>query len=234
MSSSGGNGAPAGGGSADGGDAQRRTHRVQIIVAVIAALAALCVPLVAYLLNRGDHVDPTRAEGSTNTSQAVANPDPCNLDELSQPWIKPESEPQQRQYYKSGTAPKVRVQLSTGDNPSIEVRGQIELKSHLGEDLILAAWPDNTSHDQKGNKGSGQYYPHGFIEPDTSGCWNDQPHPVGYPGAKGITEVYYLVLVPHAEATRLLADAKNRDGYSPKEWAAFDTTTVFSFTIPTA
>lgn len=127
----------------------------------------------------------------------------------------------------------MRVEVSDGDDPDISVQGQIELQSQPSQDLVLAVWPDSNSHDTTGNKGSGNYYPHGIVVPDASGCWSDPPHSVGYPGVRGITEVYSLALVPRSEATRLLAGAKNRDGYSPKEWNSFDITTVFSFTVPT-
>lgn len=221
MNSSGAGGAPAGGGSGDGGDAQRSGHKVQILVAAIAAVAALCVPVVAHLLNEdGEPPEP--------------GADPCKVDELSQPWTQPESGPQNRQYYEGGSEPKVRVRVSGGDDPSIEVRGQIRIKAHPGQDLMLVTWPDKNSRDLDGNKGSGQYYPHPAVEPDASGCWNDPPRSVGYDGAKGITDVYHLTLVPHVEATKILAGAKGRDGYSPKDWDAFDTTEILSFTVPTA
>jgi hypothetical protein len=84
-----------------------------------------------------------------------------------------------------------------------------------------------------GNPGSGHYYLHGIIKPDESGCWNDPAHSVGYPGVKGIADVYYLVLVPQSETAQIIANVKGGDGYSPKKWDSFGFTTVYSFTVPT-
>ncbi|MEV3912910.1 hypothetical protein [Streptomyces canus] len=233
MSSSGGSGAgaPAGNGSTDGDAAQRSNHRIQIIAAVIAAAAALCVPVVAFLLPEDGRSGATVTSDPQGSSTSTGS---CKLDKLSQHWVTPDSVPQNRQYYENGSEPDVRVRISAGDNPSIEVVGQIKLAPHPGQDLLLAVWPDPNSRDTTGNRGSGQYYPHGSIEPDSTGCWNDAPHLVGYPGVRGITETYSLELVPHDQAVKVLAREGHPDGYSPQEWEALDTTTVFSFTVPTA
>lgn len=221
MSSSGGNGGSASGnGSTDDAAARRSNVRVQIIVAVIAAVAALCVPIVAFLLPQDGEKKPPAAS--------------CGLEDLSTDWTTPDSVPQNRQYYENGADPEVRVRVGPGDNPAIEVQGQIRLTPHTGQDLILAVSPDSTSRDSMGNRGSGRYYPHAAVEPDRSGCWNDVPHTLGYSGARGITEAYYLALVPHAQAAEFLARSGHPDGYSSSEWEALGPTTVLGFTVPTA
>ncbi|MBK3566971.1 hypothetical protein [Streptomyces sp. MBT62] len=240
MSSSGEGSTPVGDGSANGDDAQPSNHKLQITLAVIGAVTAICVAALPFLLQGDDSGTPSGSSAPGSVSAQTSSLEPsataasCALETLSSKWKTPDSEPQNLQYYKDGSEPKVRIQVTDGDDPSISVQGQIELRSQPSQDLVLAVWPDPNSHDTMGNKGSGHYYPHGTVVPDASGCWSDPPHSVGYPGVRGIIEVYSLALVPRAEATRLLADAKNRDGYSAKEWNSFDITTVLSFTISTA
>ncbi|MFG2939311.1 hypothetical protein [Streptomyces sp. NPDC048282] len=238
MSASEGSGLPAGDAGAEGNDTEQKNYKLQITLGVIAALAVVTAAVVPALIN-GSTETPSGPSGAGGTatqsaSSASTGSATCDLETLSNKWMAPDAEVQNRPRYQEGTTPQVRTKISGGDNPGIEVQGQIQLKPHNGEDLILAVWPDPNTHDTQGNKGSGNYYPHGIIEPDEAGCWSDPPHLVGYPGVRGISEVYSLALVPQSEGARLLAEAKGRDGFTPKEWGSSGVTTVFSFTISTA
>ena len=71
--------------------------------------------------------------------------------------------------------------------------------------------------------------------PTSAGCWEDDNRPVGYPGVKGIGQIYLLVLVSRDQAAKFPADrkAKDWDGYSQDQWRAINTIDVMSFNVST-
>ena len=73
------------------------------------------------------------------------------------------------------------------------------------------------------------------MTPTSAGCWEGDNRPVGYPGAKGIGQLYILVLVGRDQAAKFPADraAKGWDGYSQDQWRALNFIDVMSFNVPT-
>ncbi|TDT97976.1 hypothetical protein EDD99_6186 [Streptomyces sp. 846.5] len=115
------------------------------------------------------------------------------------------------------------------------MHGQINVEIPEGQVLFLITHPDPNSRDTFGNPGSNRYYPAFPVTPTAAGCWEDDDHPLGYSGSRGISEDYYLVLVAKQLAEQFQGDkkAKGWDGYSSKVWNTFDRTVVISFVVPT-
>ncbi|MGW2689540.1 hypothetical protein ACWC6I_41070 [Streptomyces sp. NPDC001414] len=105
-----------------------------------------------------------------------------------------------------------------------------------GQVLYLVRRPDPNTRDTFGHSGNNRYYPVTPVTPTSAGCWEDDNRPVGYPGVKGIGQIYMLVLVGRDQAAAFPADrkAKDWDGYNQDQWRAINSIDVMSFNVSTA
>jgi hypothetical protein len=163
--------------------------------------------------------------------------DPCDLDRLiagEESWVRP---PAQRFNSKlfADRKPRVLTKVSSDQNPRISVRGQVSLTVPAGQVLYLVSQPDRNTKDEFGNPGSNQYYPVTSVTPDSDGCWEDGDRPLGYDGARGITDIYRLFLVGQSQVAKFTRDreAKEWDGYSYAQWRDVGAISVLEFRVPT-
>ncbi|MET7679908.1 hypothetical protein [Streptomyces sp. NPDC005423] len=222
------------------GEHGRSANRNRILIASIGAAAVVAAAAVGALLadNGGTGGTPaaTTLEVSTPTTATTAA-DACDLQRLADSWDRPPSQRYNESLFAGREAPTVYTQVAGADNdPEINVRGQVSLDIPAGQVLYLITRPDPDSKDQYGHSGNGRFYPGTPISPTSSGCWEDDNHRVGYPGVKGISETYLLVLVGADQAAKFPADrrAKNWDGYNAEQWRAISKIDVMNFHVSTA
>jgi hypothetical protein len=126
--------------------------------------------------------------------------------------------------------------VSPDQDPKLSVHGQLGVEIPAGQVLILVTHPHATPRDSLGGQGSNNYYVASSpVTVNSSGCWADDDHPLGYSGAGGISEGYYLVLVTKQLDAQFLKDKqpKGWDGYSASTWSGFTKTVVIGFVVPT-
>lgn len=201
-----------------GGKPGRRNAIVTTLIAGVAAVAAAAVPLLV----RSDPPHPPT--------------DPCDLDRLTGFWAQPPSERHNEALLADHQTPRVYTRVSTDSNPEVSVRGRLNLDVPAGQVLYMVRRPDPGTRDQEGNPGNGRYYPVAPVTPTSRGCWEDDARPIGYPGAKGIGQIYLLVLVGQDRAASFANDrtARDWDGYSPGQWPASNSISVLSFPVSSA
>ncbi|MER5450951.1 hypothetical protein ABT052_41770 [Streptomyces sp. NPDC002766] len=201
----------------------------RIAIAVIGALAGVAAATIPVLLNQ-----PGRPTG-TSASSSPATDDPCDLDRLGDYWVQPPSQRYNETLFASRQRPRVFSQVSPDSNPEVSVKGQLSIDVPAGQVLYLIRRPDPKTKDSFGNPGNNRYYPATSVTPTSAGCWEDDNRPVGYPGVKGIGQIYLLVLVSRDQAAEFPADrrAKDWDGYSQDQWRAINTINVMSFNVST-
>ncbi|MCC9707969.1 hypothetical protein E4N62_23545 [Streptomyces sp. MNU76] len=194
--------------------------RIRILIAVIGSLAVVAAAVIPVLLNRAD--EPPG--------------EPCDLDRLGDYWVQPPSQRYNQALFADRIRPRIYSQVSPDSNPEVSVKGQLNLDVPAGQVLYLIRRPDANTKDTFGNPGNNRYYPATPVTPTSAGCWEDNNRPVGYPGAKGIGQIYMLVLVGRDQAAEFPADrkAKNWDGYSQDQWRAINSIDVMSFHVSTA
>jgi hypothetical protein len=202
----------------EGGKLSRRNAIVTALIAGVALVAAAAVPL---LLSS----DPPHPRA-----------DPCDLERLTGFWTQPPSERHNEALLAGHRSPRVYTRVSTDPDPEVSVRGQLDLDVPAGQVLYLVRRPDPGTRDQEGHPGNGRYYPVAPVTPTSQGCWEDDARPIGYPGAKGIGQLYLLVLVGQDRAASFTSDrtARDWDGYSPDQWSASTTISVLGFPVPSA
>ncbi|WP_326728839.1 hypothetical protein [Streptomyces phaeochromogenes] len=196
---------------------------------ILAALIALIPPLFAQ--DSDENPNPNPSTGDTSKT------DPCDLDRLEDgggAWVQPSAQRFNSKLF-ADRQPRVLTEVDSDQNPGISVRGQVNLTIPSRQVLFLVRRPDRNSKDESGNPGSDQYYPATQITPDSDGCWEDSNRRLGYDGAKGITEIYYLVLVGEKQAAEFTKDrhAEGFDGYSYARWQSEGAIDVLSFRVPT-
>ncbi|MCI3269665.1 hypothetical protein [Streptomyces cylindrosporus] len=223
-------------GSQSEGD--KSESRTRILIAAIGGLALVAAATVTALLTflGGNNGSPPPTTASASPP-SVATEDPCDLRRLADSWNQPPSQRYNETLFAGRRAPNVYTQVGgPEDNPEISVKGQVSLDIPAGQVLYLITRPDPDSKDEYGHPGSNRFYPASPVTPTSSGCWEDDNHSVGYPGAKGISETYMLVLVGSDQAAKFPADRKSRDwdGYSQEQWQAITKIDVMSFHVSTA
>ncbi|MFD8309415.1 hypothetical protein ACFV29_44995 [Streptomyces sp. NPDC059690] len=201
----------------------------RIAIAVIGALAGVAAATIPVLLNQPG--PPTH----TSTNSSPTTDDPCDLDRLGDFWVQPPSQRYNESLFASRQRPRVFSQVSPDSNPEVSVKGQLSIDVPAGQVLYLIRRPDPKTKDSFGNPGNNRYYPATSVTPTSAGCWEDDNRPVGYPGVKGIGQIYLLVLVSRDQAAKFPADrrAKDWDGYSQDQWRAINTIDVMSFNVST-
>lgn len=209
-----------------------------IKIAVIAGLAAVAAAVIpAVLTHDGKTPDPTHGTPtSVTTSPNLTLADPCDLDRLGDSWYQPPASRYNESLFANRQRPAVYSTVTPDANPEISVKGQLNLDVPAGQVLYLIRRPDPKTKDTFGNPGNNRYYPATPVTPTSAGCWEDDNRPVGYPGVKGIGQIYMLVLVGRDQAAKFPADraAKGWDGYSQDQWRAINSIDVMSFNVSTA
>lgn len=215
---------------------ERGNGKTRIVIAAIGGLTVVAAAAVPVLLNQGTSGPPASQSVSTATSAETTENDPCDLDRLGDYWNQPPSQRYNEALFANRQRPRVYSQVSPDSNPEVSVKGQLNLDVPAGQVLYLIRRPDPKTKDSFGNSGNNRYYPATPVTPTSSGCWEDDNRPVGYPGVKGIGQIYMLVLVGRDQAAKFPADrkAKNWDGYSQDQWRAINTIDVMSFNVSTA
>ncbi|MGW1210292.1 hypothetical protein ACWD5F_11700 [Streptomyces sp. NPDC002499] len=221
------------------GEGGRSANRTRILIASISALAAVGAATAGALFaHDGDTKDqPTGSSISTQVSPELKTEDPCDLQRLADSWNQPPSQRYNETLFANHEAPRVYTQVGgPARSPEISVKGQMGLNIPAGQVLYLVTRPDPDSKDEFGHPGNGRFYPGTPVSPTSSGCWEDDNHPVGYPGVEGISETYLLVLVGSDQAAKFPADrkAKDWDGYSADDWRAITKIDVMNFHVSTA
>ncbi|UJV43587.1 hypothetical protein CVT30_30440 [Streptomyces sp. AMCC400023] len=181
--------------------------------------------------------EESSGKGPESTVSATPSSDPCDLDRLEgaeESWVRPAA---QRPHPKllADRKPSVLTRVDGDANPGISVRGRLQVSVPDDQVLYLVRQPDRNTRDEEGRPGSHQYYPAALVTPDGDGCWGDTNRQVGYDGAKGITEIYYVCLVSREQADRFARDraADGWDGYGAHQWRSVGATDVLSFRVPT-
>jgi hypothetical protein len=202
----------------EGGKHGRRNAILTALIGAVALVAAAVLPLLL------------------TTKEPHPQKDPCDLERLTGFWNQPPSERHNEALFADHQSPRVYTRVSTGSNPEVSVRGRLDLDVPAGQVLYLVRRPDPGSRDQEGHPGNGRYYPVSPVTPTSQGCWEDDARPIGYPGAKGIGQLYLLVLVGQDRAASFTSDrtARDWDGYSPDQWSASNSISVLSFPVSTA
>jgi len=217
---------------------ERGGGKTKITIAAIGGLAVVAAAVIPILLNQ--RTEPPIVQTSTTpttmaTSPVPAPDDPCDIDRLGDYWTQPPSQRYNETLFADRQRPSVYSQVSPDSNPEVSVKGQLNLDVPAGQVLYLVRRPDPKTKDSFGNPGNNRYYPATSVTPTSAGCWEDDNRPVGYPGVKGIGQIYLLVLVSHDQAAKFPADrkAKDWDGYSQDQWGAINTIDVMSFNVST-
>ncbi|MER6467074.1 hypothetical protein ABT278_42325 [Streptomyces sp. NPDC001228] len=203
---------------------ERSNRKNQIMIAAIGAVALVAAAAIPVLLNQ---------QGDTKSTVQV---DPCDLDRLGDSWNQPPSQRFNESLFANHARPRVYSTVTQESNPEISVKGQFNLDVSAGQVLYLIRRPDPNTRDTFGNSGNNRYYPVTPVTPTSAGCWEDDNRPVGYPGVKGIGQIYMLVLVGRDQAAAFPADrkAKDWDGYNQDQWRAINSIDVMSFNVSTA
>ncbi|MBK3641425.1 hypothetical protein [Streptomyces sp. MBT33] len=214
----------------------RNGAKAGIVIAAIGALAVVAAATIPAMLNRHTTVDPTGTESPTFSAPNSVQDDPCDLDRLGDYWVQPPSQRYNETLFASHQRPRVFSQVSPDSNPEVSVKGRLGIDVPAGQVLYLIRRPDPKTKDTFGNPGNNRFYPATSITPTSAGCWEDDNRPVGYPGVKGIGQIYLLVLVSRDQAAKFPADrkAKDWDGYSQDQWRAINSIDVMSFNVSTA
>ncbi|MEV7890240.1 hypothetical protein ACWD3I_46975 [Streptomyces sp. NPDC002817] len=206
--------------------------KVPIKVAIIAGIAAVAAAVIPVVLIHDEGSNPPRP---TTSSVDPTGDDPCDLNRLGDSWNQPPASRFNVSLFANRLRPSVYTVVSPGSSPEVSVKGQLSLDVPAGQVLYLIRRPDPETKDSYGNPGNGRYYPATPVTPTSAGCWEDDNRPVGYPGVKGIGQLYILVLVGRDQAAEFPADraAKGWDGYSQDQWRALNFIDVMSFNVPT-
>ncbi|MFE4967570.1 hypothetical protein [Streptomyces sp. NPDC056660] len=212
--------------------------KTRVVIAAIGGLAVVAAAAIPLLLSQ--QTEPPRPQPSQTPTHIETSPltpadDPCDLDRLGDYWTQPPSQRYNETLFADRQRPSVYSQVSPDSNPEVSVKGQLNLDVPAGQVLYLIRRPDPKTKDSFGNPGNNRYYPATSITPTSAGCWEDDNRPVGYPGVKGIGQIYLLVLVSRDQAAKFPADrkAKDWDGYSQDQWRAINTIDVISFNVST-
>jgi hypothetical protein len=227
------------------GEAGKSENRTKVLIASISALAAVAAATAGALVAQdGDTKGPPPSSSVSSPVSSVSSvspkaeiEDPCDLARLADSWNQPPSQRYNETLFANREAPRVYTQVGgPARSPEISVKGRMSLNIPAGQVLYLVTRPDPDSKDEYGNPGNGRFYPGTPVSLTSSGCWEDDNHPVGYPGVEGISETYLLVLVGSDQAAKFPADrkAKGWDGYSAEDWRAISKIDVMNFHVSTA
>jgi hypothetical protein len=211
--------------------------KTRIAIAVIGGVVAVATAVITAVLSQhGGPPGPGPTSIETSSGRPLSEDDPCDLNRLGDYWTQPPAQRYNETLFTDHQRPSVYSQVSADSNPEVSVKGQFHLNVPAGQVLYLIRRPDPKTKDSFGNPGNNRYYPATPVTPTAAGCWEDNNRPVGYPGVKGIGQIYMLVLVGRDQAADFPADreAKGWDGYSQDQWRAINTIDVLSFNVSTA
>ncbi|MBD9723560.1 hypothetical protein PV755_19160 [Streptomyces caniscabiei] len=233
----GGGGASGDGGDGGSQDAGSGKKGIAVLIAVIGAAAVVVAAAIQVLPDMIGGSGESSGKDPEATVSATPSSDPCDLDRLEggeDAWARPAA---QRPHPKllADRKPSVLTRVDGDANPGISVRGRLQVSVPDGQVLYLVRQPDRNTRDEEGRPGSHQYYPAALVTPDADGCWGDTKRQVGYDGARGITEIYYVCLVSREQADRFARDraADGWDGYGAHQWGSVGAIDVLSFRVPT-